>query len=173
MDDRAVVLDADAEGNALNNRALQDASYRGSTEGIVFGDIGYALGAPGILTRTSQPSPTATVPRRVGSSINRTRQSAIRPSPSTPGATDPVEGDIFTVAGSTQQFVVSSYSSNVITFAPALTAALSNNSALTFAASHVVNVAFQRQAFGFAMAPIMDASMNSDTMRQVTDESRA
>ena len=45
MDDRAVVLDADAEGNALNNRALQDASYRGSTEGIVFGDIGYALGA--------------------------------------------------------------------------------------------------------------------------------
>ena len=51
-----------------------------------------------------------------------------------------------------------------------MTAALSNNSALTFAASHVVNVAFQRQAFGFAMAPIMDASMNSDTMRQVTDE---
>ena len=170
MDDRAVVLDADAEGNALNNRALQDASYRGSTEGIVFGDIGYALGASWHLDQNvptftnSNGTPTSWLVNQADSAIGDTTVTIDT------GSNDPVEGDIFTVAGSTQQFVVSSYSSNVITFAPALTAALSNNSALTFAASHVVNVAFQRQAFGFAMAPIMDASMNSDTMRQVTDE---
>ena len=28
----------------------------------------------------------------------------------------------------------------------------------------------KKNAFGFAMAPIMDASLNSDNMRQVTDE---
>ena len=170
MDDRAVVLDADAEGNALNNRALQDASYRGSTEGIVFGDIGYALGASWHLDQNvptftnSNGTPTSWLVNQADSAIGDTTVTIDT------GSNDPVEGDIFTVAGSTQQFVVSSYSSNVITFAPALTAALGNNAALTFAASHVVNVAFQRQAFGFAMAPIMDASMNSDTMRQVTDE---
>ena len=170
MDDRAVVLDADAEGNALNNRALQDASYRGSTEGIVFGDIGYALGASWHLDQNvptftnSNGTPTSWLVNQSDSAIGDTTVTIDT------GSNAPVEGDIFTVAGSTQQFVVSSYSSNVITFTPSLTAALSNNSALTFAASHVVNVAFQRQAFGFAMAPIMDASMNSDTMRQVTDE---
>ena len=45
LEDRFVVLDADAEGNAINQRALQDASWRGDADGIRFGDIGYALGA--------------------------------------------------------------------------------------------------------------------------------
>ena len=34
----------------------------------------------------------------------------------------------------------------------------------------MVNLAFQKNAFGFAMAPLMDARLNSDTMRQVTDD---
>ena len=170
MDDRAVVLDADAEGNAIGNRGLQDASWRGTTEGIVFGDIGYALGASwhldqNVKTHTnSNGTPTGWLVNQADSAIGDTTVTIDT------GSNDPVAGDVFTVAASTQQFVVSSYASNVITFAPALTAALVNNSALTFAAAHVVNLAFQRNAFGFAMAPLMDARLNSDTMRQVTDE---
>ena len=170
MDDRAVVLDADAEGSAIGNRGLQDASWRGTTEGIVFGDIGYALGASwhldqNIPTHTnSGGTPASWLVNQSDSAVGDTTVTIDG------GSIAPVEGDIFTVAASTQQFVVSSYASNVITFAPALTAALADNSALTFAASHVVNVAFQRNAFGFAMAPLMDARLNSDTMQQVTDE---
>ena len=109
MDDRAVVLDADAEGNALNNRALQDASYRGSTEGIVFGDIGYALGASWHLDQNvptftnSNGTPTSWLVNQSDSAIGDTTVTIDT------GSNDPVEGDIFTVAGSTQQFVVSSY----------------------------------------------------------------
>jgi len=170
MDDRAVVLDADAEGSAIGNRGLQDASWRGTTEGIVFGDIGYALGASwhldqNIPTHTnSGGTPASWLVNQSDSAVGDTTVTIDG------GSIAPVAGDIFTVAASTQQFVVSSYASNVITFAPALTAALADNSALTFAASHVVNVAFQRNAFGFAMAPLMDARLNSDTMQQVTDE---
>ena len=170
MDDRAVVLDADAEGSAIGNRGLQDASWRGTTEGIVFGDIGYALGASwhldqNIPTHTnSGGTPASWLVNQSDSAVGDTTVTIDG------GSIAPVEGDIFTVAASTQQFVVSSYASNVITFAPALTAALADNSALTFAASHVVNVAFQRNAFGFAMAPLMDARLNSDSMQQVTDE---
>ena len=170
MEDRAVVLDADAEGNAIGNRGLQDASWRGTTEGIVTGDIGYALGADwhldqNIPTHTnSNGTPTGWLVNQADSAIGDTTVTIDT------GSNAPVAGDIFTVAASTQQFVVASYAANVITFQPALTVALANNSAITFAASHVVNVAFQRNAFGFAMAPIMDASLNSDSMQQVTDE---
>ena len=169
MEDRSVVLDADAEGNAIGNRGLQDASWRGTTEGIVTGDIGYALGADwhldqNIPTHTnSNGTPTGWLVNQADSAIADTTVTIDT------GSNVPVAGDIFTVAASTQQFVVASYAANVITFQPALTVALANNSAITFAAAHVVNVAFQRNAFGFAMAPIMDASLNSDSMQQVTD----
>ncbi len=170
MDDRAVVLDADAEGNAINNRALQDASWRGSNEGIVFGDIGYALGASWHLDQNvptftnSNGTPTSWLVNSGSSAVGDTTIAVDG------GSNNPVEGDIFTVAGSTQQFVVASFSSPTITFEPALTAAFTDNAALTFAASHVANVAFQRNAFGFAMAPLMDARLNSPNMQQVTDE---
>ena len=170
MDGRAVVLDADAEGNAIGNRGLQDASWRGTTEGIVTGDIGYALGASwhldqNIPTHTNaNGTPTGWLVNSTGSTAGDTTIAIDT------GSNDPVAGDIFTVAASTQQFVVSSFAGSTITFQPALTVALANNSAITFAAAHVVNVAFQQNAFGFAMAPIMDASLNSDSMRQVTDE---
>lgn len=170
MDDRAVVLDADAEGNAIGNRGLQDASWRGTTEGIVFGDIGYALGASwhldqNVKTHTnSGGTPTGWLVNTGSSTAGDTAVTVDT------GSVDPVAGDIFTVAGSTQQFVVASYATNVITFEPALTVALENNSAITFAAAHVVNLAFQRNAFGFAMAPLMDARLNSESMQQVTDE---
>ena len=170
MDGRAVVLDADAEGNAIGNRGLQDASWRGTTEGIVTGDIGYALGASwhldqNIPTHTNaNGTPTGWLVNSTGSTAGDTTIAIDT------GSNNPVAGDIFTVAASTQQFVVSSFAGSTITFQPALTVALANNSAITFAAAHVVNVAFQQNAFGFAMAPIMDASLNSDSMRQVTDE---
>jgi len=168
MEDRFVVMDADAEGNAINQRALQDTSWRGDSEGIRTGDIGYALGAgwnldQNVKTHDTAP-PTSYLVNSGSSAIGDTTV------PVDGGSGTPVEGDIFTVAGSSQQFVVSSYGSSTITFAPALTAALTDNAALTFAADHVVNIGFQRNAFGFAMAPIMDAQLNSDTMRQVTDD---
>jgi hypothetical protein len=45
MDNRSVVLDVDAEANAIGLRAFQDAAFRGDTQGIINGQIGYKLGA--------------------------------------------------------------------------------------------------------------------------------
>ena len=168
LEDRAVVLDSDAEGNALNNRAFQDSSWRGNDVGINRGDIGYKLGAAWHLDQNvpshATAPPTSYLVNNASSAVGDTTV------PVDGGSGTPVAGDIFTVAGSSQQFVVSSFASSTITFAPALTVALADNAALTFAADHVVNLAFQKNAFGFAMAPLMDARLNSDTMRQVTDD---
>ena len=170
LEDRFVVLDADAEGNAINQRALQDASWRGDADGIRFGDIGYALGAnwhidQNVPTFTnSNGTPTSYLVNNGSGYAAGTTTIAIDG-----GSNAPVEGDLFTLAGNTGQYVVSSLDGANLTFAPALNATVADNTALTFAASHVNNLGFQRNAIGFAMAPIMDASMNSDMMRQVTD----
>ena len=134
------------------------------------GVIGYAVGADwhldqNIPTQTnSNGTPTGWLVNQADSAIGDTTVTIDT------GSNAPVAGDIFTVAASTQQFVVASYAANVITFQPALTVALANNSAITFAASHVVNVAFQRNAFAFALAPIMASPPNSDSTPHVTDE---
>jgi hypothetical protein len=171
LEDRHVVMDADAEGNAINQRALQDTSWRGDSEGIRTGDIGYALGAgwnldQNVKTHTnSNGTPTSYLVNNGSGYAAGTTTIAIDG-----GSNAPVAGDIFTLAGNTGQYVVSALDGANLTFAPALNATVADNTALTFAASHVVNLGFQRNAFGFAMAPIMDAQLNSDTMRQVTDD---
>lgn len=64
-------------------------------------------------------------------------------------------GDIFTVAGDTQTYVVVTASDlstadGDITFQPAAKVAWANDAAVTFKATHVVNMAFHRDAFAFA-----------------------
>lgn len=69
------------------------------------------------------------------------------------GSGAPGVGDVFTVAGDNQTYVVTAYAANVITYAPAAVTAFADNAAITFKASHVVNLAFHPFAFGFASAP--------------------
>ncbi|MEO0488159.1 MAG: hypothetical protein AAFZ49_01210, partial [Cyanobacteria bacterium J06659_2] len=69
------------------------------------------------------------------------------------GSGDPAVGDIFTVAGDSQTYVVSSYASNTITYAPAAKVAWANNAAITFKASHAVNLAFNPYCFAFDSRP--------------------
>jgi hypothetical protein len=129
MEDRAVVLDADAEGKAIGNRGLQDASWRGTTEGIVFGDIGYALGAnwhldQNVPTHTnSNGTPTSWLVNSASSAIGDTTVAIDG------GSNNPVAGDVFTVAGidsAVRRRVVWLFDDH---FQPALTAALSDNAA--------------------------------------------
>lgn len=67
-------------------------------------------------------------------------------------------GDIFTVAGDTQTYTVltaSDLSTNDgdMTFAPAAKVAWANDAAVTFKATHVINLAFNREAIALATAP--------------------
>ena len=51
LDNRFVILDADAEANALGLSAFADASASGSRETIVEGDVGYRLGARWLMSQ--------------------------------------------------------------------------------------------------------------------------
>ena len=155
MDNRFVILDADAEANALQLSAFLDASAAGTKETIVEGEIGYKLGArwlmsQNVATHTETNSPSSWLVNDASVAVGDTTITVDG------GSGAPVEGDIFVVAGSTQTYQVSSATSTVITMTPAVTYAYADNAALTFKGSYVENMLLHRDLIGFAMAPLME-----------------
>ncbi len=168
LDPRFCVIDPDAEANALNLRAFQDASYRGDRQGILRGEIGEKLGS---MWAMDQNVPTHTTGGGSGWLVNQSDHVVGNGTVTIDtGSGDPAEGDIFTVAGDTQTYVVEAYGSNVITYAPASKVAWADDAALTFKGSHTVNLAFHRDAFALAMRPFQGADpMGVGTFRAAVD----
>lgn len=73
-----------------------------------------------------------------------------------------LEGDIITIAGDSQTYVVdadvtiTSGNTGDCVIAPGLKVATSGDEAITIKATHVVNLAFNRNAFAFVSAPMQD-----------------
>lgn len=156
-DPRYCVINPDAEGNALNLRAFQDASFSGSAEGIIKGQIGQKLGA---LWLMDQNVPTFTAGTCINMVVNNAGNYAA-------GATSiamdigtgtAVVGDIFTIAGLagtySVQTVTGAAPTTSITFVPGLAAAVLDEAVITFKASHVRNLLFHRDAISLASRPL-------------------
>lgn len=151
---RQIVLGTDAYANATGLEAFAKALNFGSTETITEGVITRAYGFDwheDVVFDDYQHINSNGTP--AGWLVN----GAIAVGDSTvsidTGANDPVVGDIFTVAGDSQTYVVKSYAAGTLTFAPAAKVAWANNAALTFKAAHAINLAFHPYAFAFASSP--------------------
>lgn len=167
INDRRVVLNPDAEGNALLLRAFQDASFGGGTGVILEGQIGRKVGAEWWMDQ-NMPSHTTgaatagtialddTVARAVGTTTLHMDGFSVKPS----------VGDVFTIAGDTQTYVVTASTTlagtdSDVSFQPGLMVAIpavDGNEVVTFKASHAVNLAFHRDAFAFASRPLLDTN---------------
>lgn len=169
LSDRRFVIDPDAEANALGLRAFQDMSFSGSAQGIVEGQINRKLGFDWYM---DQQVPTHTKGVATGTPlVNNGAGYAIG---STSIATDGwtadtsgilVEGDIIKFAGHSQTYVVTADADSgastgpaTLAIAPALQAAVADDEAITVTGSHVVNLAFHRDAFAFASRPLQDSA---------------
>lgn len=155
---RRIVLNPDAEANALLIRAVQDASFRANKENTALtGMIGELLGFEWFMDQNvvnhanSSGTPAGWLVDQADVAVDDTTVDIDT------GSNDPEEGDVFTVAGDTQTYVVSSYATNTITFAPAAKVAWADNAAITFKAAHDVNVAFHRDGFALAVRPLAPA----------------
>jgi hypothetical protein len=157
MDSRRVVLDTDAEANAINLRAFQDASWRSDAAGIIEGQIGRKLGADWFM---DQNIPTHTAGTGTGYLVNNVAGYAVGDTTLAvdTGSGTLVAGDVITFASHTQTYaIVSSVgggSVTSITITPGLKATVPDNNAITRKASHVVNLLFHRDAFAFASRPL-------------------
>lgn len=158
LPDRRFVIDPDAEANALDLRAFQDMSFTGNAAGIIEGRINRKLGFDWFM---DQQVPTHTAGTATGYLTNSASIDVGDTSvPIDTGSNDAVVGDIFTVAGDDQTYVVTGITGSgpmtAIDFLPGAKVAWGNSVAITFKASHTVNLAFHRDAFAFASRPLLD-----------------
>jgi hypothetical protein len=162
MDPRFCVIDADAEANALGLRAIQDASFGGGTDGLLKGQIGEKVGA---MWGMDQNVPTHTAGTATGATTDATGYAVGLKTVTlaSAGSGTLLEGDIITFANHTQTYALTAGDADVsnggtVSFEPGLVTALPTSAqAITRKASHVVNLAFHRDAFALASRPFAGA----------------
>lgn len=163
MDNRRVVLDPDAEGNALTMSAFRAADETGSQEGIIRGNIGMKLGSDWFMDQN--------VPTHTAGTLSHTT-AVLTVAAYTAGATTMswdratltgtvVTGDVFRIptlgGGRGRDFTVSATAtagsnSIVVTFTPSIQEALASGiTVVPVASNHAVNLHFQRDAIGLAI----------------------
>lgn len=170
-DDRRIVLDPSAEANALGLSAIQDASRRRSGEDTLSnGQIGTVMGFDWFMDQNVQSHTNGTLSDGTG------HRALVNGSPTVGDSSQAFDatsltgtvtaGSVFTVAGDTQTYTVTSAAtaaSNAITlsFTPSVQVAWADNAQMTLkgAASEVypVNLAFHRDAFALAVRPLAPA----------------
>jgi hypothetical protein len=174
MDPRRMVIDTDAEANALGLRAFQDVSFRGDTGGILRGTIGTKFGSDWFMSQNVRSHTKGT---QNGSYIINNGLIVVGTTVLTidGGSGTILKGDLFSVAGDSQQHVVVSTvgGSTVtsITMEPGLGSAIVDGAALTFVdTTGVQNLAFHRDAFAFVSRPFADSDpMNLGDFRSAVD----
>ena len=176
LGDRRVVFDPDAEANALDLRAFQDGSYSGSFEALTEGNLNRKLGFDWFMNQnvTTHTAGTASVSGVTVTCIdaNVVGDTTVTLDVATSTATL-VAGDIISFAGHDQTYAVSTAvtldeTGVAVTITPGLTTAVDGSGAavaVTVKESHVVNLAFHRDAIAFANRPLSEN--NADQLGSV------
>lgn len=150
--DRRAVLDFVAEAEALKQAPFRDASASTDRAVIIEGEIGRKYGFDWF---TDDHVPTHTTTGSNDWLVDDLSHAAgVKTLTVDTGGTEPLFGDIFTVAGDSQTYVVISKTATVWTIEPAGKIDLDDNAIITFKASHVVNLGFHRDAFAYATRPL-------------------
>lgn len=167
-DSRRGVLDFDAEANALALSPFSDAEKIGTNQVRIEGEIGRKYGIDWYAD-DAVPTHTAGTLVTPGGVINATASAgtstlAIR---SASAAGNINMGDIFTIAGDTQTYVanatvsaIASGTAKNVSISPNLVVTVASGTAVTLKATHVVNVAFHRDAYAFANRPLVASTQD-------------
>lgn len=178
FDARSVVLDSDAEANALLLDVFLRADERGDQGGIIRGQIGTKLGSDWFLNQNI-PTHTAGTFVVTGSAttdyiVNSASVAVAAATMIWQGATTTgtlggslVVGDLFTVAGAAQTYVVTAAGSIAAAAGATLSVQFSPGAAVIFAAdatvvliaTHQVNLVLHRDAFALASRPLAESQI--------------
>ena len=165
FDPRYVVMNADAEANALGLRAFQDASFRGDTAGILNGEIGRKLGSTWFVDQNVQTH-TAGTAAGAGTTAAGFAAGVVQINLQAQGAGTILAGDVFTIAGDAQTYVADGTGTGcanvgaggTVNFTPPLAVTIGAAiTAITLKQTHVVNLAFQRDYMALASRPFSGA----------------
>jgi len=179
MDERRMVLDPFGYANALGLSVLQKVNESGDPEALRDGTITRALGFDWYQDQ-QVPTHTLGAPATAAIDANATAGAVSLVLDNASGAdlaTLPVVGDVFTIAGNTQQYVVTSVTADAPTtnettvgIQPPLVANVTDGAVVTFVGSHSTNLAFHREAVAFASRPMMDLETPGSLIQPLVDD---
>ena len=178
MDPRYFVMDPTAEANALDLRAFQDASFAGSADAIINGTLNRKLGFQ-FLMHQLIPSHTKGTGTNIQTGTNNAAGATTVGLEQSSSTGTLVPGDVITFANHTQTYTVTETAAVTLTttsqdvgISPPLQVAVDGSStevAVTLTNSHVVNLAYHRDAFAFATRPLQQSVHPSSIVRTLTD----
>jgi len=182
--DRHMVLDVDAAAAALNLQAFQ--LYQNSNDGGVMreGDLGRKFGFDfhedqQVPTHTAGTITTGLI-AKAATAVAAGATSCVATTAASTGACALKTGDIITFAGDSQKYTLtadatqaSAASDVTLSFSPPKVVALAGSEAITVTASHVMNLAFHRDALAFASRALGNdptiSTIPVENMMQVAD----
>lgn len=180
-DMRRLVLDEFAYANALGLDVLQKVNESGNSEALREGMITRALGFDwfedqNVPTHTS----TATGTYAIDATAAVGATSIVVDDGAGAAPTAPAVGDIFTIAGDPQNYVVTSVTAATPTanettlgVSPAIQVQAVDGTLLTFqttaATAQVTNLAFHMEAFAFASRPMLDLETPGSLIQTLND----
>jgi len=160
------VLDFDAEANALALSPFSDAEKVGSASVKIDGEIGRKFGIDWVADDAVVTHTAGTIagdPSVTG--VNAIGATSIDLTCDADDTVNLLVGDIITFAGDTQTYAVitatgaiGNSSTGPVVISPALKVATTGGEALSVKATHVVNLAFHRDAFAFANRPLAQSA---------------
>lgn len=178
---RRFVINADAEANALALAAFNDVSQAGDAQAKREGEIGRKFGfdwymEDALPTHTAGTITTGLI-AKASTAVAAGATSFVGTTAASTGACALLEGDIIAIAGHTTTYALTAAATQAsaatdvtLNITPGLEKALVGSEAVTVKASHVVNLAFHRDAFAFANRPA-DGSLftGGNIIQQMTD----
>lgn len=167
--DRRIILDVDAEANATALPEFVSASDSGSAETIREATIGRKLGFDWYMSQNILTHDTVAAGTVVTSGAANLKDAKVL---TVSGATiAPAEGDIFTIAGDAQSYVVGKDATLTSwPISPALKQIAPASAAITIVPDHIVNLAFHRDAFALAVRPLKDVDGLGNRIESFTDD---
>lgn len=183
LSDRRFVLDVNSEANALALPNIYASYVVGNADAAIQGAIGRRVGFDWMM---DQQVPTHTSTALSAGAATANGVQAVNAGSTDGGRTGTISiakatnsaplvvGDILSIAGQTQTYVVTAAATlavgnTTVSIAPALQTALAGGETITLKASHTVNLAFHRDAFAFVSRPLQAASSNILEMMSVVD----
>lgn len=180
LNDRRIVVDPTAEGNALQLQMFTDASWAGTAMGIVNGTVGTKLGFNWMMDQNIPTHTAGTITTGLIAKASTAQavddKTIVCTTAASTGACALKKGDIITFAGHTQTYTLTADATQAsaatdvtLNIEPGLKVALAGSEDVTVKASHVVNLAFQRDAFAFVNRPLktIDPRLGSITQSAV------
>lgn len=173
MNDRRVVLDPTAEAQALQLAAFSDVEKTQDRPVKIEGEIGRKFGLDFFMSQNVQTHTKGTAASVLVGSTTAIGVSTLLMNAK--GALGTVAlGDIFTIAGDSQTYAVTGAqtltSAGVnVAIKPGLQVIASDLAVITVKATHVVNLAFQRNAFTYATRPLASIEASNADISSMVD----